>query len=107
MVGILIVSHSRLAEALISSVEFFIGNLQKIKGISIWQKGKREEVRDRIRNGMSEVEDGEGIVILTDILRGTPTNLSLSLLKEEKIEVVTGVNMPMLFPLQVIGKGRH
>jgi PTS system mannose-specific IIA component len=72
MVGILIVSHGRLSEALISSVQFLIGNLQKIKGISIWPKDRKEEVRDRIRKGMTEVDDGEGVVILTDILGGTP-----------------------------------
>lgn len=106
MVGILIVSHGRLAEALIASVQFLIGNLQKIKGISIWPKDRKEEVRDRIRKGMSEVDDGEGVVILTDILGGTPTNLSLSFLKEERVEVVTGVNMPMLLTLSSYRKER-
>ena len=105
MVGILIVSHGKLAEALIASVQFVIGNLQKIKGISIWPKDRKEEVRDRIQKGMSEVDDGEGVVILTDILGGTPTNLSLSFLEDEKVEVVTGVNMPMLLTLSSYRKG--
>ena len=105
MVGILIVSHGRLSKALISSVQFVIGNLQKIKGISIWPRDRKEEVRDRILKGMNEVDDGEGVVILTDILGGTPTNLSLSFLKDERVEVVTGVNMPMLLTLSSHRKG--
>jgi PTS system mannose-specific IIA component len=106
MVGILIVSHGKLAEALISSVQFLVGNLQKIRGVSIWPKDKGKEVRDRIQKEIEEVDDGDGVVILTDVLGGTPTNLSLSFLKEEKVEVVTGVNMPMLLTLSSYRKGR-
>jgi PTS system mannose-specific IIA component len=106
MVGILIVSHGRLAEALISSVESLVGKLQKIRGVSIWPKDKEEKIKDQIQKEMAEVEDGEGVVILTDILGGTPTNLSLSLLKDEKVEVVTGVNMPMLMTLLSYRTGR-
>lgn len=106
MVGILIVSHGRLAEALISSVQFLVGNLQKIRGISIWPKDKGKEVRDQIQREIKEVDDGDGVVILTDVMGGTPTNLSLSFLKEEKVEVVTGVNMPMLLTLSSYRKGR-
>ena len=106
MVGILVVSHGRLADALISSVESLVGKLQKIGGVSIWPKDKEEEIKDQIQKKMAEVEDGDGVVILTDILGGTPTNLSLSLLEDEKIEVVTGVNMPMLMTLLSYRKGK-
>ncbi len=99
MVGILVISHGRLAEALISSVEFLVGNLQRTRGVSIWPKEKGEEVKDRVRKEIAEVDDGDGVVILTDILGGTPTNLSLSFLEKERVEVVTGVNMPMLLTL--------
>lgn len=106
MVGILIVSHGRLAEALIFSVQSLVGNLQRIKGVSIWPKDREKDIRDRIQKEIKEVDDGQGVVILTDILGGTPTNLSLSFLKDEKIEVVTGVNMPMLLTLSSYRKGR-
>jgi PTS system mannose-specific IIA component len=106
MVGILIVSHGRLADALISSVQSLVGNLEKIKGIPIWSKDREDEVKDRIQKEMAEVDDGDGVVILTDILGGTPTNLSLSFLEDEKIEVVTGVNIPMLLTLASCRKGR-
>jgi len=106
MIGILIVSHGRLAEALISSVQFLVGNLQRVKGISIWPRDRKEEVKDRIQKGISEVNDGDGVVILTDVLGGTPTNLSLSILEDENVEVVTGVNMPMLLTLSSYRKGK-
>lgn len=106
MVGILIVSHGRLAEALISSVQFLVGNLQKTRGVSVWPKDKGREVKERIQKEIEEVDDGDGVVILTDVLGGTPTNLSLSFLKEEKVEVVTGVNMAMLLTLSSYRKGR-
>jgi PTS system mannose-specific IIA component len=99
MVGILVVSHGRLAEALISSVQFLAGNLKRVKGISIWPRDRKEEVKDRIQKGIGEVDDGDGVVILTDIFGGTPTNLSLSVLEGKKAEVVTGVNLPMLLTL--------
>ena len=106
MVGILIVSHGRLAEALITSVQFLVGSLQKIRGVSIWPKDKEKEVRDRIQREIKGVDDGDGVVILTDVLGGTPTNLSISFLEKEKVEVVTGVNMPMLLTLSSYRKGR-
>lgn len=106
MVGVLIVSHGGLAEALISEVQFLNGNLQRVKGVSVWPKESEEEVRDRIGKKMAEVDEGDGIVILTDILGGTPTNLSLSFLKDERVEVVTGVNVPMLLTLLSYRKGR-
>ncbi len=106
MVGILVVSHGRLAEALISSVRFLVGNLKRVKGICIWPRDRKEEVRDRIQEGIGEVDDGDGVVILTDILGGSPTNLSLSILKDKNVEVVTGVNMPMLLTLSSYRKGR-
>lgn len=106
MVGILIVSHGRLAEALISSVQFLVGNLQRVKGIAIWPRDRKEEVKDRIEKGIGEMDDGDGVLILTDILGGTPTNLTLPLLEEDKVEVVTGVNVPMLVTVSSYRKGR-
>ncbi len=106
MVGILIISHGRLAEALISSVQFLVGSLKRVKGISIWPKDGKEEVKDRIQKGIREVDDGDGVVILTDVLGGTPTNLSLSVLAEKNVEVVTGVNLPMLLTLASYRSGR-
>ena len=106
MVGILIVSHGKLAEALISSVQVLVGGLKKIRGVSIWPKENPKEVKERIQKEMAAVDDGDGVLILTDILGGTPTNLTLPLLEEDKVEVVTGVNVPMLVTVSSYRKGR-
>jgi len=106
MVGILIVSYGRLAQALISSVQYLFGDLKRIRAVSIWPKDSEEEIRNRIQKNAAELNDGNGIVILTDILGGTPTNLSLSFLDDESVEVVTGVNMPMLLTLLSYRKER-
>jgi PTS system mannose-specific IIA component len=106
LVGVLIVSHGKLAEALIVSVQFLVGNLQKVKGVSIGPKDREEEIKDRIQEKITEVDDGDGVVILTDLLRGTPTNLCLSFLERERVEVVTGANVPMLLTLLSYRKGR-
>lgn len=105
MVGILVVSHGGLVDALIASVQSLVGNLQRTRGVSIWPREEEEEVKDRVRKEIAEVDDGDGVVILTDILGGTPTNLSFSFLEKERVEVVTGVNMPMLLTLSSYRKG--
>lgn len=99
MIGILVVSHGKLAEAIVSSVQIIVGKLKKIKSVSIWPGDGKEEIEERIQNQIAEVDEGDGVIILTDILGGTPTNLSLSYLEEKHAEVITGVNMPMLLML--------
>lgn len=99
MVGILVVSHGKLADALISSVQMLVGRVHRVQSIAIWPEDKPQEIERLIEKGIREVDDGEGVVILTDILGGTPTNLSLSVPKDKKVEVVTGVNLPMLLTL--------
>jgi PTS system mannose-specific IIA component len=106
MVGVLIVSHGGFAEALISSLQFLVGQQQNIRGVSIWPKEREKEIKDRIRQEIAEVNDGDGVVILTDVLGGTATNLSLSFLENEKVELVTGVNIPMLLTLSSYRKGK-
>jgi PTS system mannose-specific IIA component len=66
MVGVLIVSPGPLAEALITSVQSLVGRIERVRGISIWPKDSPKEVRDRIRKKMREVDDGDGVLILTD-----------------------------------------
>jgi len=106
MVGILIVSHGKLADALISSVQFLVGRLRKISGVSILPGDRGKEVRNRIQRKMAEVDEGDGVLILTDLLGGTPTNLSHDLLKNKNVAVVTGVNMPMVLTASSYRKGR-
>ncbi len=106
MVGVLIVSHGGLAEALISSLQHLVGKQQKLRGVSIWPEDREQEIRGRIRREIAELNDGDGVVILTDVLGGTATSLSLPFLKNKKVELVTGANMPMLLTLSSYRKGK-
>ena len=105
MVGILIVSHGKLAEALVSSVQFLVGNLKKIRRVSIWPRDSEETIRRRIQRKIAQVDEGDGVLILTDILGGRPANLSCSFLEKDRTEVVTGVNIPMLVTLSSYRSG--
>jgi mannose PTS system EIIA component len=106
MIGILIVSHGGLADALVNEMQFLIGSVQKLKGVSIQPGETGEEIKSRIHETLKELDDGDGVIILTDILGGTPTNASLPFLKDRKVEVITGVNVPMLLTLSSYRKGR-
>ena len=99
MVGILIVSHGRLSEALVSSVQFLVGKIKKIRRVSIWPRDSEKSIRRRIQKKIAQVDEGDGVLILTDILGGRPANLSFSFLEKYRTEVVTGVNIPMLVTL--------
>lgn len=99
MVGILIISHGSLPEALISSVQLVVGSFPRIDGIALLEQEGSQSLKSRIREKLAHLDEGDGVLILTDILGGTPTNLSLSVIDYEKVDVVTGVNFPMLLAL--------
>jgi PTS system mannose-specific IIA component len=99
MIGVVVVTHCRLAEELISAAELIVGRLKGFKGISIEPESNPDEIRERIASGIREVDKGAGVLILTDMFGGTPSTISFSFLQENRIEVVTGVNLPMLLKL--------
>ena len=97
MIGIVIVTHGQLGNALIEAAEFILGNRpEAIESISIDLNENAEKLRDKIARGIKKVQDREGILILTDMFGGTPSNLSYSFLEEGHIEVLSGVNLPVL-----------
>jgi PTS system mannose-specific IIA component len=106
MVGILIVSHGTLGDAFVKTIQSLVGDLQEIRSVSIWPKDGPKEIREKIQKKITEVNDGDGVVILTDMLGGTSTTLSLPFWEDERVEVVTGVNMPMLLTLSSYCKHR-
>lgn len=99
MVGILVVSHRRLAEEFIATAELIVGEIDNCLGLSLDPYLPVDDLRQQINQAMNEVNDGDGVIVLTDMFGGTPSNLSLSFLNQEGIEVVTGVNLPMLLKL--------
>ena len=97
MIGIVIVTHNRLADALIESAEFIIGERSEaIASVSIDLNQSAESLRKKIADGIKKVDKKDGIIILTDMFGGTPSNLSYSFLDEGRIEVLSGVNLPIL-----------
>jgi PTS system mannose-specific IIA component len=97
MIGIVIVTHCHLGEALIGAAEFIIGSRPaSLESVSIDLNENAEKLRNKISQGIKNVEGQEGVLILTDMFGGTPSNLSYSFLEEGRIEVLSGVNLPIL-----------
>ena len=97
MIGIVIVTHSQLGDALIGAAEFIIGNRpEALESVSIDLSQNADKLRSKIAQGIKKVEGQEGVLILTDMFGGTPSNLSYSFLEEGHIEVLSGVNLPIL-----------
>jgi PTS system mannose-specific IIA component len=99
MVGIIIVAHLRLGEELLAVAELILGKLKHFEAVSINPTEGVEEIKEKISEAIRKVDRGKGVLILTDMFGGTPSNISLSFLEEWKIEVITGVNLPMLLKL--------
>lgn len=104
MAGFVVVTHGRLGEELIATAEQIVGKLDRVKFISIAPDSDPEKVRGEISRAIDSVDHGEGVLIFTDLFGGTPSNLSISFLDEKKVEVVTGVNLPMIMKLSNLRK---
>jgi PTS system mannose-specific IIA component len=97
VIGIVVATHARLGAALIEAAEFILErSLPYVDFVSINLEESAEMLREKIALGIKKVNNGTGVLILTDMFGGTPSNLSLSFLEEGKVEVVTGVNLPIL-----------
>ena len=97
MIGFVIVTHSKLGDALIEAAEFIIGTRpEALASVSIDLNESAEVLRAKIAKGIKKVKSKEGVLILTDMFGGTPSNLSYSFLEEGQIEVISGVNLPIL-----------
>ena len=97
MTGILIVTHANLGNALIEAAEFILDTkLENVSFISINIREDVDSLHKKIKKGLKKLQSDKGVIILTDMFGGTPSNLSYSFLKEGSVEVVSGVNLPML-----------
>ncbi|WP_299978256.1 PTS fructose transporter subunit IIA [Desulfobacula sp.] len=97
MIGILLVTHANLGSTLIETVEFILGKSQdNLFSVSINIQEDPNSLRKKIKKGISKVKTDNGVIILTDMFGGTPSNLSYSFLEEGQIEVISGVNLPIL-----------
>ena len=99
MIGVIIIGHSNISKEFLIALEHIVGKQENMIAISILPdddiKNKRKEIIEAVKN----VDKGKGVVILTDMFGGTPSNLAISIMEDEKIEVVAGVNLPMLIKI--------
>jgi PTS system mannose-specific IIA component len=96
MIGLLLVTHGRLAEELRAAALTIQPGLDRIVAISLEWSETGEDAREKIRHGLESADEGDGSIILTDMFGGTPTNLALPFLRKDRVEIVTGVNLPMV-----------
>ena len=99
MIGLVLVTHGRLASEFIVAMEHVVGAQERIAAICIGPDDDIERRRKDIARAIGKVDDGSGVIILTDLFGGTPSNLAISVIHQGKIEVIAGVNLPMLIKL--------
>ncbi len=99
MIGIVLVTHCRLAEEFVAALEHVVGPQEAIRSVCIGPDDDMEARRREILDAVREVDQGDGVILLTDMFGGTPSNLAISMLDHGKVEVVAGMNLPMLIKL--------
>ncbi|MFQ5785694.1 MAG: PTS sugar transporter subunit IIA [Alphaproteobacteria bacterium] len=99
MIGLVLVTHGRLAEELIAATEHVVGAQTNLRAICIGPDDDMEQRRNDILQATADVDDGAGVILLTDMFGGTPSNLAISIMDKAKVEVIAGVNLPMLIKL--------
>jgi PTS system mannose-specific IIA component len=106
MVGVVLVTHPDLGDEFIRSAELICGKLPFLTTVSIDTRKGVEVLREEIARAVKSVDSGGGVLILTDMFGGTPSNMSLAFLSENRVEVVTGLNLPMLIKISNCREGR-
>jgi len=102
MIGLVLVTHGRLAEEFLHAVVHVVGPQEKFATICIGADDDMEMRREDIVAAVASVDEGDGVIILTDMFGGTPSNMAISVMKEGCVEVIAGVNLPMLIKLASI-----
>lgn len=104
MIGIVLITHGNLAEELLSAVKFVLSGEPAVKmaGVSLDPKKEFDTFKKVIDKAIKSVDQGDGILLVTDMFGGTPSNVGLTFLDENNIEVISGVNLPMLLKLSTI-----
>jgi len=99
MIGMVLVTHGRLALEFVAALEHVVGPQANVRAICIGPNDDMEQRRKDILESISAVDDGSGVVLLTDMFGGTPSNLAISVMEQAPVEIIAGVNLPMLIKL--------
>jgi PTS system mannose-specific IIA component len=105
-IGVVIVTHYRLGNEFLQALRLIVPDAPEFHAVAIEPTQSVEEMRSRIAAALEAADKGEGVLVLTDMFGGTPSNISLSFLEEHHVEVVTGVNLPMLIKLATLGESK-
>ena len=99
MIGLILVTHGRLAEEFVHAMQHVVGRQEAVATVCIGPNDDMERRRREIADAITAVDDGSGVIVLTDLFGGTPSNLAISLMQAGKVEVIAGINLPMLIRL--------
>lgn len=104
MIGLVLVTHGRLAEEFIAATEHVVGRQERMRAVCIGPDDDMKRRRKDIIEAVAAVDDGDGVILLTDMFGGTPSNLAISVMDRAKVEVIAGMNLPMLIKLASVRK---
>ncbi|MDR1693686.1 MAG: PTS sugar transporter subunit IIA [Lactobacillaceae bacterium] len=107
MIGLILVTHGNLAKEFISAMQHVVGPQEQIEAICIGPEDDMEARREEILKKAHKVDSGSGTIVLTDMFGGTPSNLAISIMDQAKVEVIAGINLPMLIKLASLRKDKN
>ena len=99
MIGLILVTHGQLAKEFVHAMEHVVGPQERVATVCIGPNDDMEQRRNEIAEAIKDVDSGSGVIVLTDLFGGTPSNLAISLLDAGRVEVIAGINLPMLIRL--------
>ncbi len=99
MIGLILVSHRNLAQEMKAVMEHVVGAQENVESVGIFPNDDMEQRRSEIQEKIAKVNTGDGVIVLTDMFGGTPSNLAISMMTQDKVEVLAGMNLPMLIKL--------
>ena len=104
MIGMVLVTHGRLADEFINAVEHVVGTQEQVETVCIGPDDDIDQRRKEILSSIINVDQGKGVILLTDMFGGTPSNLAISVIDKANVEVIAGINLPMLIKLASVRK---
>lgn len=107
MIGIVLVTHGNLANEFVSAMQHVVGTQENIATVCIGPEDDMESRRQEILNKVGKVDNGNGVIVLTDMFGGTPSNLAISIMDKAKVEVLAGLNLPMLIKIASLRKEKN
>ena len=107
MIGLILVSHRHLAEEMKAVMEHVVGPQENVETVSIFPADDMEQRRTEIQEKIAKVDSGDGVIVLTDMFGGTPSNLAISMMTQDNVEVLAGMNLPMLIKIASLRKEKN